>query len=483
MKKVVPLFGSGTLGKSSNVTAQRRINLYAEPFPDPDKTPKAFYPRPGLRRVGFGIRSPSSSGDPPFGPFRGMLVNVSISTGNEVVYAAVGNTYWLGVSPNGYISVSILQTNEGPVQISANGGSQVMAVDGYKAYALLPLLGEFSSGGITNFPDGARSVCFLAGRFIVDDPATAGKFRWSGLNDITDWDPLNFATAESSPDPLMQVFERGGEVLLFGTRTLEAWAPTGTATVFERVGGSGIDWGLAVFDSVRKANSSVLFLGRNLGGQPQVCQLDGYQIRVVSNPDVEHNINAALEAGAYITASVVTFAGHTWYIVNLTDTSYAYDLTTGLWDEWQTEGARWAGQYTSQYRNTAIVTDYRDGRVYYLDADRYTDDTAPIVREITTRHVFSDFDNLTLSDLQLDAEVGVGLSSGQGSDPQIMLQISKDGGHTFGNELWRSLGALGEYKKRVTWKRLGVAEDWTFRFRAADPVKVVLLNVAAEFSR
>ena len=479
MKKVVPLFGSGTLGKSSNVTAQRRVNLYAEPFPDPDKTPKAFYSRPGLLK---GFNDPNSVSAFPGGPMRGMIVTRTLTTGVEVVYAAQGSHSCLASYPGrfGTSDEGFFETSSGVVQF-ANNGTATVAVDGVTGY--LMGTGSMEVAGVSNFPDGARSICFLAGRFIVDDPTASGKFRWSGLNDHTDWDTLNFATAEASPDALMQVFERGGEVLLFGTRTLEAWAPTGTATVFERVGGSGIDWGLAVFDSVRKANSSVLFLGRNLGGQPQVCQLDGYQIRVVSNPDVEHNINAALAAGAYITTSVVTFAGHTWYIVNLTATSYAYDLTTGLWDEWQTEGARWAGQYTSQYRNTAIVTDYRDGRVYYLDAERYTDDTAAIVREITTRHVFSDFDNLTLSDLQLDAEVGVGLSSGQGSDPQIMLQVSKDGGHTFGAELWRTLGAQGKYRTPVTWKRLGTAEDWTFRFRVADPVKVVLLNVAAEFSR
>lgn len=477
-KNVVPLWGSGTFGKSSNVTAQRRINLYAELFPDPDKTPKAYYSRPGMRK---GFNDENSVSSFPGGPMRGLIVITWID-GTERIYAAQGSHSCLATYPGRFLTSddTFFQTSSGVVQFASNGLA-TLAVDGVTGYVMG--IGSMTVAGVSDFPDGARSCCFLAGRFIVDDPATAGKFRWSGLNDYSDWDPLNFATAESSPDPLVQVFERGGEVLLFGNRTLEAWAPTGTATIFERVGGSGIDWGLAVFDTVRKANSSVLFLGRNLGGQPQVCQLDGYQIRVVSTPDVDHNINAALDAGSPITTSVVTFAGHTWYILNLAATSYAYDLTTGLWDEWQTEGARWAGQYSSQYRNTAIVTDYRDGRVYYLDADRYTDDTAAIVREITSRHAFANLERLGLGELEVDAEVGVGLESGQGSAPQIMMQVSKDGGHTFGAELWRSLGAQGQYKKKVTWKRLGIAEDWVFRLRVADPVKVVLLNAVMDLGR
>jgi len=54
-----------------------------------------------------------------------------------------------------------------------------------------------------------------------------------------------------------------------------------------------------------------------------------------------------------------------------------------------------------------------------------------------------------------------------------MLQISKDNGHTWGNELWTTIGAMGKYFTRVVWRRLGSARDWTFKIRVTDPVKVV----------
>ena len=47
------------------------------------------------------------------------------------------------------------------------------------------------------------------------------------------------------------------------------------------------------------------------------------------------------------------------------------------------------------------------------------------------------------------------------TDPQIMLSVSRDGGRTYGSEKWRPFGALGKYRNRIIWRRLGRAFDWT----------------------
>jgi hypothetical protein len=75
----------------------------------------------------------------------------------------------------------------------------------------------------------------------------------------------------------------------------------------------------------------------------------------------------------------------------------------------------------------------------------------------------------------LEMEAGIGLVTGQGSSPTVMLQISRDGGHTYGAEIWRSMGAIGLYKLRAVWNSLGRARDWTMKFRITDPIKVALV--------
>jgi hypothetical protein len=135
------------------------------------------------------------------------------------------------------------------------------------------------------------------------------------------------------------------------------------------------------------------------------------------------------------------------------------------------------------YIEKTIVSDYANGNLYRFNPLSYTDNGDPIVMEVITRHISQDNSRLFIDSLQLDIEAGVGLSTGQGSNPQIMLSISKDGGHTFGIEQWVSMGAIGEYKARAIWRRLGMARDWVFKFRITDPVKRVILGATASIKQ
>ncbi len=64
-------------------------------------------------------------------------------------------------------------------------------------------------------------------------------------------------------------------------------------------------------------------------------------------------------------------------------------------------------------------------------------------------------------------------------DPQIMLRWSDDGGHTWSNEHWASMGKLGEYGKRVIWRRLGMTtklRDRVYEISGSDPVKIAIMG-------
>jgi hypothetical protein len=57
-----------------------------------------------------------------------------------------------------------------------------------------------------------------------------------------------------------------------------------------------------------------------------------------------------------------------------------------------------------------------------------------------------------------------------GVNPQVMLRMSNDGGKTWGTEMMRSTGKIGEYGKRVRWDRLGRARRRVFEISTSDPV-------------
>lgn len=503
----VPLFGVGTTGKSPNVSAQRRINMYAEAFGNgqDDKSPLVFYPRPGLVPALVGAAAPYSPGPPReliVWKFPSSMSFASSYTGDEIFFAALdrcfgkclnGTTFDWSLSLPGFYGVGGILTGAGRFR-SATSGDSVLSVDGVSAYVTgdtgggynaFTNIGDSSAGTAytPTFPFGATSVCFIAGRYVVNDPRYVGRFWWSELlpnyYQANSWPGLNYATAESVPDALSAVVENAGELLLFGSKSLEFWQPTGGDDVFARVGATNVDWGCLAPDTIRRTSAGLMFLGFNTSGKRQVCALSGYSVQVVSTPDVESSIDAdpnITDNANY--ALTFTVAGHSFYVLNLTNTSWAYNITTGEWSEWQTEGSRWAGQCCATYLGTLYVSDYRQPKLYTLDQNAFTDNGQPIVKEIQTRHVAVDLERITVDHVALDAQAGVGLSTGQGSDPQVMLQYSKDGGHTWSSEMWETLGALGEYGKRVVWNRLGRARDWVFRFRITDSVKVVLIGAA-----
>ena len=81
--------------------------------------------------------------------------------------------------------------------------------------------------------------------------------------------------------------------------------------------------------------------------------------------------------------------------------------------------------------------------------------------------------------LQIDLETGVGLNLGQGSDPEVMLRWSDDGGHTWSNYHTSPVGRIGEYYRRTFFRRLGMTlklRDRVYEVSGTDPVKIAIMG-------
>jgi len=70
-------------------------------------------------------------------------------------------------------------------------------------------------------------------------------------------------------------------------------------------------------------------------------------------------------------------------------------------------------------------------------------------------------------------------SATAGYDPQVMLRWSDDGGHTWSNEHWASIGRIGAYGYRTFWRRLGMTmklRDRVYELSGTDPVKITIMG-------
>jgi hypothetical protein len=493
---LVPLLSKGVGYKSRTVSLQHRINLYCEINADPDKDQIAMYPTPGsdfTNATGFEVRGAVTVG------------NIAYVLCGTILFKHDPVAHQLGV----FCSLPMLTTSRGRVGMACNG-AQVMIVDGVGGYIVTIAVASPNKITDANFPNGATTVTFLAGYFIVEKPNT-GQFWWSNIYNGFVWNGLQFATAESNPDNLVAVAADHGILLLFGERTLEFWGPSGTTSIFQRIGAAGVEWGLAAKYSYDRFSDNAIFLAQNRMGQFQVVVLKGMQVEEVNSPDIIAEMNRLIQEnglGSLQNVSGFTYMldGHPMYEINFPQKSFLYDGKSDCWSELQTfnlftqqfdrhfANIHWVilgDSYCSDYRDTLPTTDPSYGHLGWvskLNPTTYTDQaSAQIVREWGTKHVFADLNRLTIKEFFIECQAATALvppgvttfppgAPGKRKDPQW----SKDGGATWGNEIWQPMGLLGNYLTRCVWRALGRARDFVFRMRITDPVKVVIVNAGMD---
>jgi hypothetical protein len=119
-----------------------------------------------------------------------------------------------------------------------------------------------------------------------------------------------------------------------------------------------------------------------------------------------------------------------------------------------------------------LVGDYQNGSIYQMTRQAYTDAGWPLVSWRRAPHIWDGGarERVFMAFLQLDFRPGVGNSSVVGTDPQAILQISRDGGTTFGQQMKRSMGKIGQFLNRVIWRRLSFSRDAVIDVKVYDPV-------------
>lgn len=472
----LPLLGLGLQGRSVNVNSVRRLNLYLEINEEGAKSRISAHNLPGLELwLDMGstpIRGMHGLGDWLYVVFRGSLYRIN----NAAIAESLGT----------------LLTTTGQVGIADNG-DQVMVVDGTAGYLYTIATGAFAQiVDITDtgppvvdylgFPDGATTVTFLDGYFIVDDPANPGRFYVSKLYDGTRWSALAYATAESNPDALVRVMAEKSLLGLFGDFSSEVWANTGALDFpFSRMQGGAVEWGLAARWSLCKFDDGLIWLARNRLGQVSVVAGGANGPQRVSTSDLDY-LFSTYSGVAGATAYSFLYNSHPMYAISFpaAGKSWLFDGKTNAWSELQSYGlTRHRGQTQTTFLDNIMVGDYANGRIYKLLGSALTDNGDTIIRQLISPHTFGpDYNNAFMSELRLDVETGVGVATGQGSAPMCMLQISRDSGHSWGTEKWATLGATGEYKARARWRRLGRARDAVFKITISDPVNVNLIGAS-----
>jgi hypothetical protein len=344
-------------------------------------------------------------------------------------------------------------------------------------------------------------------------PSTDGAFEGGGTVDISDnyfvynkpqsqlWaasdllspitDPLSFASKDGSPDDLVAIIVDRREVYLLGEMSSEAWLDVGSVPFpFQRIQGSSTQQGIAAAYSCARVGNSFAYVSKNNRGEATIVQMNGYIPQRISTHAVETTLVGQDVSDAI--AWTYQLEGHETYVVTFPSIgtnglTWAYDITTGLWHKWlytnnQNEYERHRGNCCAFFNQQVLLGDYENGKLYRLSLSQYTDDGQLIRRLRRCPHITTDLQRQYFAELQIQFQPGVGLPTGQGQDPQAMLRWSDDGGFTWSNENWVTIGKQGQYFTRAMWRRLGFARDRIFEVVITDPIKAVIVsaNLKAE---
>lgn len=364
---------------------------------------------------------------------------------------------------------------EGKVTLAPAELQNIIVIgDGSGYYALD--LDEGTVETITDAPKG-RFCVFFNQRILYQ--GENGQVFYSELNDPTNIPGLNFFTAEALPDEIVAITTSEELILLHGSDSTEPWYDSGDAdNPFQRVQGGVVHSGCAFPDTALRLDNSAWWVEQDKDGKGIVRRTQGATPVRVSTSAIERFLSTATNVSAHSYQE----EGHTFYIVNADQGTRAYDLKTQEWHQ-----RAWLNRNTGEQERARpehhifahglhLVTDYESGKVYKQSLSYQSDAGQEIRRTRVSAHQDQSGKQVIIDELFLDFATGVGLDgAGQGIDPQVMLRVSKDGA-SFGREMWRGLGAIGQFKHRVRFHRLGKGTDWLFEISVSDPVLSVLMG-------
>jgi len=323
---------------------------------------------------------------------------------------------------------------------------------------------------------GADVVDVVDNYFVYNRPNTQQFGSTSPLSPISP--SLSFSSKDGSPDDLVSLIVDHRELYLLGEVSSEVWVDSGLFPfAFQRIPGTSTQHGIAAKFSIARVGNSFAYVSRNIRGQAQIMMMNGYVPTRISTHAVEQTLTDKYVGDAR--AWTYQLEGHEVYTVSFPtlNLTWAYDISTGMWHKWlwvdnNNVYHRHRGNCHASFQGINLVGDYENGNVYQLDALNYTDNGDEIRRLRRAPHLISDYQRQYFHELQIHFQPGVGLPDG--SSPQAMLRWSDDGGSTWSNEHWSSIGVQGAYKNRAIWRRLGQARDRIFEVVVTDPIKAVI---------
>lgn len=379
------------------------------------------------------------------------------------------------------ISRGIVKNDGAPVTFASNGnGGQQLAICSAGELRILNLLTNVLSAPIALPFDSPVMVDFIDSYFLLLQKDSPTVF-FSAPEDGTSWNGGDFFARSNTSDNLVGIKVFVDRIWCLGSQTGQLFYNSGDATnPFQPYPGTVMQEGLVSPWAMATLGESLAWVATDNFGRNRMVTASAPTPQVISTPAISYALAqyptiTDVEALSYeqeghpFVAWTFPSAGITW----------CYDGRTQSWhqrQDWDSVHGtyrRWGARGLVADGAVIVVGEATTNRLCALDLDTYTDAGAIIRRERRSPYLSDENQYLFLDSVELGIESGVGLVSGQGVDPQVMLRVSGDSGQTWNPVVTAPLGALGHFHERAIWQQLGRhrSDRLLLEVSQTDPVK------------
>lgn len=432
-------------------SAERLVNAYVDVAPD-GKEPTPIYGTQGFNLWATALAS----------AVRGWTVM------GGVLYAVAGTSFYSFAADGTPTDRGTIPGTD-LVDMAADG-SNVVTVAGGEIY----VWNGTTLGAVTD-PDApnASSVEWMDGFFVFGETDTQ-QFFISALQDPTNYDALDFASAEWEPDFLVAPRKLHRTLFMFGRDNIEAQQNVGGSDFpFAPVQDVTIGVGLVGRDAVVATNDTFFWLASDLTAR----RLDGITATPISTGRIARIIASWSDPSATV-ASAEVLDDHLMIKFRNPDGCVVFDQTTEMWHERESynQVAPIWRHYTECY-GLKLVASATEGKIYRLDDDTFEEDGEPLPFEVVTPYAYAQNKRLSIGELEVVAQTGVGRD---GENPPITCERTKDGDEWSQPKI-RYLGRQGvRGAGRVLFGPQGQGRAMAFRLRITSNCRRAILGIYAE---
>lgn len=446
--------------RSLPASNQNLINMYITIKGNDAKTKVTAHAKPG--RTLFGAIGSSGS-------VRGSIIM------DGILYVVVDTTLYSVNSAGVETSIGTIPGSV-KVRMSVNLVSQLCITNGTTTLYVYDTVNGLQSVALA-YP---AYTCIHADGYIIFEHSGRNTWGITSNTDATSIDTTETGATNSDEDKALGIAKTSSRVFVFCEKSVEGfYVTTNFDFPYQKDRGSSFSIGCLARDTIATLDETIFWLGSDR----EIYKLAGLQYQRISDESISYAIQG-MTTVSDASGFCFKYASKTLYQITFPteNKTFVYDANLGIWYQWgQFSNGSFieekVGGYIEVY-NKRLFTGLADYNIYALDDTVYTDNGDTIRWQMDLPPIHANQETFEINQIVVSMETGVGLATGQGSDPVLQFSISPDAQTLGDEEVMIRVGPIGEYNYGVYYNLGYSFPDAAYmRMSGTDPVKWALNGV------